>query len=74
MKLTVAILLTAVLSFIAGEKWAVGNEPLLIKRNELLTRSIELSQSNRGIIEDFSKLIKETDWCDGRQALKGGSE
>lgn len=74
MKLTAAILLTAVLSFIAGEKWAVGNEPLLIKRNELLTRSIELSQSNRGVIEDFSKLIKETDWCAGRQALKGGGK
>jgi hypothetical protein len=64
--------LTAVLSFIAGEKWAVGNEPLLIKRNELIQRSIELDLSTQDVLANFSKLIKETDWCDGRQALKGG--
>lgn len=72
MKLTAAILLTAALSFIAGEKWAVGNEPLLIKRNELIQRSIELDLSTQEVFANFEKLIKETDWCDGRQALKGG--
>lgn len=72
MKELAVIFFAAGLGFISGYKWAVGNEPLLIKRNELLAKSIELSQSNRGVIEDFAKLIKETDWCDGRQVLKGG--